>query len=72
LVLFLEPDVKFVQDGGRSKVIEEDRVKFSNIIKDIYSAKGIHFEIISGNYEERFLKAINLIDTLIEGNDYDN
>lgn len=67
LVLFLEPDVKFVQDGGRSKVIEEDRVKYSNMIKEIYSQKRIHFETITGNYEERFRKAINLIDRLLGG-----
>jgi HTH-type transcriptional repressor of NAD biosynthesis genes len=72
LILFLEPDVKFVQDGGRSTVIEEDRVKYSNKIKDLYSEKGFNFEIISGNYQERFLKSINLIDTLLEENHYEN
>lgn len=72
LILFLEPDVKFVQDGGRSIVIEEDRVKYSNKIKDLYSEKGFNFEIISGNYQERFLKSINLIDTLLEENHYEN
>lgn len=72
LILFLEPDVKFVQDGGRSIVIEEDRVKYSNKIKDLYSEKGFNFEIISGNYQERFLKSISLIDTLLEENHYEN
>ena len=72
MILFLEPDVKFVQDGGRSIVIEEDRVKYSNKIKDLYSEKGFNFEIISGNYQERFLKSISLIDTLLEENHYEN
>ncbi len=72
LVLFLEPDVKFVQDGGRSKVIEHNRLKYSSKIKDIYSEKGIHFEIITGSYQERFLKAINLVNSLLEGHDDEN
>lgn len=68
LVLFLEADIKFVQDGGRSEVIAADREKYSNTIKQIYAEKGIHFETITGNYEERFLKAIHLVDALLEGN----
>ena len=33
LILFLEPDVAFVQDGDRSTVIEANRLKYSNQIK---------------------------------------
>jgi HTH-type transcriptional repressor of NAD biosynthesis genes len=33
LILFLEPDVAFVQDGDRSKVIASDREKYSSLIK---------------------------------------
>ena len=33
LILFLEPDVRFVQDGGRSEIIAAEREKYSNQIK---------------------------------------
>lgn len=36
LVIFLEPDVKFVQDGDRSPVIAADRYYYSNKIKELY------------------------------------
>jgi len=66
LVLFLEPDVKFVQDGDRSPVIAANRETYSNKIKELYRQNNIHFETISGDYQERFLKAVNLIDKLLE------
>jgi len=48
LILFLEPDVAFVQDGDRSEVIREDREKYSNQIKDLISSHGKNFISISG------------------------
>ena len=35
LILFLEPDVEWVQDGDRSEVMAADRYKYSNMIKEI-------------------------------------
>ena len=35
MILFLEPDVKWVQDGDRSEVIAADREKYSNMIKSV-------------------------------------
>lgn len=67
LVLFLEPDVKFVQDGDRSTVIAADRKRYSDKIKALYREKKVNFEIISGDYQERFLKSVNLIDKLLGG-----
>jgi len=66
LVLFLDPDIPFVQDGDRSEIIAADREKYSNTIKEIYQKHGFHFEIINGNYQQRFKKAIQLIDSLLE------
>ena len=66
LILFLEPDVAFVQDGDRSEVIAADREKYSNRIKQIYTEHGFHFETISGNYQQRFEKAVELIDNLLK------
>lgn len=60
LVLFLEPDVEFVQDGTRNIEIQENREKYSNEIKRIFDEKNIKYELINGDYEKRFEKlAIN-------------
>lgn len=64
LILFLEPDVAFVQDGGRSEVISKDREKYSNMIKNIYKQYGFKFETIGGSYQQRFERAALLIENL--------
>lgn len=64
LILFLEPDVEFVQDGDRSTVIKNDRLKYSNEIKKILETSGAEYHSISGDYQERFRKAVALIDGL--------
>lgn len=64
LILFSEPDVKFVQDGDRSPVIAADREKYSNMIKDIYRSHGFEFISISGDYQSRYKQAVTLIDKL--------
>lgn len=65
LILFLEPDVTWVQDGDRSEVMAADRVKYSNQIKELYKRMGFSFKIISGNYVERFEQAVELVDELL-------
>lgn len=65
LVLFLEPDVQFVQDGTRNVEIQENREKYSNQIKDIFDKHNIKYEIISGDYLNRFEKIIKLVDNII-------
>lgn len=65
LILFLEPDVTWVQDGDRSEVMAADRVKYSNQIKELYKKMGFSFKIISGNYVERFEQAVELVDELL-------
>lgn len=65
LILFLEPDVIWVQDGDRSEVMAADRVKYSNQIKELYKKMGFSFKIISGNYVERFEQAVELVDELL-------
>lgn len=66
LVLFLEPDVNFVQDGTRNIEIENNREKYSNEIKAIFNEKDIKFVEITGDYDKRFNKAVFLINNLIE------
>jgi len=65
LVIFLEPDVKFVQDGDRSPVIASDREYYSNKIKELYKKRKYNIEVISGDYQERFSKSVSLINKLL-------
>lgn len=66
LILFLEPDVTWVQDGDRSEIIAADRIKYSNQIKEIYTHYGFAFKEISGDYVERFEQAVKLVDEMLE------
>ena len=65
LILFLEPDVEFVQDGGRSPVIAADRQKYSEQIQEIYHSLGFEFEVIRGDYKQRFDRAVELVDRML-------
>ncbi|GKX28844.1 bifunctional NAD biosynthesis protein NadR [Vallitalea longa] len=62
LILFLEPTVDFVQDGTRSEIIESDRDKYSNQIKELLEKYGSRYYCISGNYLDRFNRAKKLIE----------
>ena len=66
LILFLEPDVAFVQDGDRSEVIRNDRVKYSEQIKEIIRSHGKCFVAIGGTYEERYNAALNEVKKLLD------
>ena len=68
LILFLEPDVAFVQDGDRSTVIEADREKYSNQIKDLLTNHSRNFVIVNGDYQERYNTAVTLVEKLLSGN----
>lgn len=61
LVLFLEPTVDFIQDGTRNEKIKEDRLKYSNQIKELFDKANIEYVTIDGNYLERFNKAKEII-----------
>jgi nicotinamide riboside kinase len=61
LVLFLEPDVEFIQDGTRSEEIASDRTKYSDNIKRLFDLHLVSYHCITGNYLERFNKAKKLI-----------
>ena len=65
LILFLEPDVEFVQDGTRNEEIKNERKKYSKKIKEIYDKAGFKYHVISGDYKERFLKSVKLVDELL-------
>ena len=66
LILFMEPDVEFVQDGDRSEEIRDNREKYSDQIKDLILSHGKRFVTVSGSYEERYEKAIAEVSKLFE------
>ena len=67
LILFLEPDVDFVQDGDRSEVIRDDREKYSEQIKDLLRSHGRGFVEICGDYWERYRQAVELVNGMLGG-----
>lgn len=66
LVLFLAPDVKWVQDGDRSTEIRDNRDKYRKMIADIYESHGKKFEYIEGDYLTKFNRCVELVDSLLE------
>ena len=68
LVLFLEPDVAFVQDGTRNERIQQEREKYSNQLKSIFDKYKVKYEQIGGDYLQRFDKAKMLIEEKLKIN----
>ena len=66
LILYLEPDVDWVQDGDRSEVIATDRYKYGEIIKELYTKHGFEFKTISGDYNRRFDQAVTYVKELLK------
>ena len=70
LILYLEPDVEWVQDGDRSEVIAADREKYGDMIKALYTKYGFEFKTISGDYNNRFDQAVKYVKELLENKSY--
>ncbi|MDP2628961.1 MAG: multifunctional transcriptional regulator/nicotinamide-nucleotide adenylyltransferase/ribosylnicotinamide kinase NadR [Nanoarchaeota archaeon] len=66
LAIFLEPDVKWVDDGLRFAGDEKNRRENNEKLKKMYEERGIKFVSINGNYSERFDKARKLVDGLFQ------
>ena len=66
MILFLEPDVDWVQDGDRSEIIASDREKYSEMLKSYYTRNGYSFKTISGDYNTRFDLAVKYVKELFE------
>ncbi len=64
LIMFLEPDVAFVQDGDRRDEIRDNREKYSNRIKQILDEHNKAYICISGDYQERFKKSADAVMSL--------
>lgn len=65
LWLFLEPDVKWVDDGTRTFGEQQVRERNNIYLKTLLEKHRIPFQSISGNYEQRLNKAMTHIDTLL-------
>jgi len=68
LALFLEPDVRWVDDGLRFSGDDEIRKKNNDRLKKMYADRGIEVISISGDYNERFRKSKELVDSLFLAN----
>lgn len=65
LYLFLEPDVKWVQDGTRTYGEEEVRIENNNKLKHIFDENNISYTCINGDYIERYEKAKEKVKKLL-------
>ena len=66
LVLLLGPDVAFVQDGDRSEEIAADRGGYTALLKRLCAEHGLKVTELNGDYEQRYRRAVELVDRLLE------
>ena len=61
LILFLKPDVDFVQDGTRNELIYKQRDQYSGMLLDVFKEYNLPVVMIGGDYLHRFEQAKRLI-----------
>ncbi len=66
LVLYLEPDVEWVNDGLRFAGKQEERDNNNQKLKEMFQRRGIDFVSVGGSYQQRFDRARELVDCLFE------
>ena len=66
LYLFLEPDVEWIQDGTRTYGDDKIRKENNEKLKDLLLKNNIKYEIIRGNYQERYERAKKLSLSLLK------
>lgn len=62
MVLFLEPDVAFVQDGTRNVEIQAEREKYNAMLLKVFEEHGVAAIRIGGTYLNRFESAKRFIE----------
>ncbi|MBR4080894.1 MAG: multifunctional transcriptional regulator/nicotinamide-nucleotide adenylyltransferase/ribosylnicotinamide kinase NadR [Clostridia bacterium] len=69
-LLYLMPDVEWVDDGQRLNGSQERREKLNSHLLDMYEEFGFRDKIIivSGDYNQRLTKAIEIVDGLLKLN----
>ncbi|UUV46079.1 nicotinamide-nucleotide adenylyltransferase [Bacillus phage vB_BanS-Thrax1] len=65
LWIFLEPDVKWVDDGTRTFGEQDVREENNKKLKCMLRMLGINYKTVNGSYEERLKKSIKLVDGLL-------
>lgn len=68
LYLFLEPDVEWVQDGTRTYGEDNVRKENNDKLKALLLKNNIKYEIISGDYQQRYEQSKEKIRKLIRRN----
>lgn len=63
--IFLEPDVKWIQDGTRIYGEEPLRIINNNKLKEMFDEMNIEYITINGDYQKRFHKTKKIIDDII-------
>lgn len=66
LWIFLEPDVKWVGDGFRQHGDQTARQFNNEYLKKMLKAKGVNFETIEGDFDNRLQDAIYFVDELLK------
>ncbi|MEH7249086.1 multifunctional transcriptional regulator/nicotinamide-nucleotide adenylyltransferase/ribosylnicotinamide kinase NadR [Neobacillus niacini] len=67
LWLFLEPDVKWVDDGLRVHGEDEERYQNNRHLKTLLDKQNIEYHRLTGSYENRLNGAIESIEQLLKG-----
>lgn len=65
LWIYLEPDVAWVYDGMRKHGEQDVRQRNNDMLKKLLKDYGIEYETVSGSYEERLNKVIELVDNIL-------
>lgn len=65
LLLFLEPDVPWVDDGIRFHAEDKIRKADSEKLKCMFESYGYEFICIQGTYIQRFKQAIRIVDSMV-------
>ena len=63
LWIFLEPDVAWVDDGLRQNA--SDREKQYITLRRLLDSRSIKYELVGGNYQERYMKSLDLVNNLL-------
>ncbi|MGC5324615.1 multifunctional transcriptional regulator/nicotinamide-nucleotide adenylyltransferase/ribosylnicotinamide kinase NadR [Brevibacillus sp. SYSU BS000544] len=65
LWLFLEPDIKWVDDGTRSFGDQQVREMNHEMLKGLLNEYGVPYKTISGNYQHRLEQAMHLVNEIL-------
>jgi len=66
LIIYLDIDTDFIQDGTRNEEIRDNREKYSNMLKSLMDEYKLNYHIIKGSYLNRFEESFKLIESLIK------